>query len=472
MTIRRTCLALAAAAFVLAGCTTSQRAEPLPASVAAVASGDAHDAIVAAYGGVYRDTSLERSLSRIVDRLVAASDDPSRSYAVTILNAPAVNAFALPQGLIYVTRGLLALANDSSEIAAVLAHEMAHITSDHATERRDQSLAAAILNDAVAGATQDPAATEAAVTTSQQTLAGFSRQQELEADLVGIRTVEGAGYDPYAAARFLATMSRYEAYQLSASVRVDQQPAFLASHPANQDRINAAIATAQAFGPPSQYRSDRDDYLQSIDGITYGDDSDQGFIRGRSFFHSNLAITFTVEDGYSLDNTREAVLATSGSGAALRFDAVDTPSSQDLIAYLRSGWINGLDENSIQSLTINGLPAAAASAIASGWHFRITVVRVGSATYRFIFASSVASSAFDQSAASIAGSFRQLSPQEIAGLNPLRIAVIAAPAGATVDGLAQQMRGVDRPAELLSILNAIEPGATIAPGSRVKIVLD
>jgi predicted Zn-dependent protease len=472
--VLRRWLILAGTAVMLAGCTTalSQGGGNQPASIATLASGSAHEAIVQAYGGVYRNTELERAISRIVTRLVAASDDPTRSYAITILNAAAVNAFALPEGYIYVTRGLLALANDSSEVAAVLAHEMAHITANHATERRDQALAAAIMADAVQGAVQDPAATQAAVATSQQTLAGFSRQQELEADLIGIRTIATAGYDPYAAARFLTTMNRYQAFEQSAQVRQDQQPAFLATHPANQDRINAAIATAQAYGPASQFPGDHDQYLATIDGITFGDDNDQGFVRGLNFYHPNLAIAFAVADGYVLDNTPDAVLATSADGAALRFDSVPMASSEDLTDYLRSGWINGLNSSSVQALTINGLPAAAASATAGGWYFRITVIRVGNSTYRFIFANATNSTAFDQSAAAIAGSFRRLSPQEVAALEPLRVEIIQARPGDTIATLAQQMRGIDRPAELLPILNAIEPGATIAPGSHIKIIVD
>jgi predicted Zn-dependent protease len=469
-------LAIAATAVLLAGCTPAAPPGGLSnvsTNLQEAGSSDAHAAIVVAYGGVYRDTELERLLSRIVARLINASDDPGRSYAITILNAAAVNAFALPEGLIYVTRGLLALANDSSEVAAVLAHEMAHITADHATERRNQALAAAILNDAVQGAVEDdPAATQAAVTTSQQTLAGFSRQQELEADLIGIGTVERAGYDPYAAARFLNTMNHYEAYRLSAEVRQDEQPAFLASHPANQDRINAAIATAQALGPPSQYTSDHDQYLSAIDGLVFGDDIDSGFIRGLNFYHPNLAIAFAVADGFVLDNAREAVLATGADGTALRFDSVNLVPGEDLTGYLRSGWINGLDTSSVRSLTVNGLPAAAASATAAGWYFRITVVRVGNATYRFIFANAANTATFDQSAAAIAGSFRRLTPQEVAALNPLRVEIVQAQAGATSQSLSQQMRGVDRPELLFSILNAIEPGASVAPGSQVKTIVD
>ena len=100
---------------------------------------DQHDRIVAQYGGVYRDAELARTLARIVGRLVAASDDPSRSYAITILNSSSVNAFALPEGYLYVTRGLLTLAADASEVAAVLAHEMAHVIARHAAIREAQA---------------------------------------------------------------------------------------------------------------------------------------------------------------------------------------------------------------------------------------------------------------------------------------------------------------------------------------------
>ena len=463
----------AALALTLASCTTVLSPSPTgePAGFSS-AGNPQHSAIVAAYGGVYSDTELERTLVAIVGRLVASSDDPNRAYAITILNAAAVNAIALPEGYLYVTRGLLTLASDSSEIAAVFAHEMAHITADHATERRNQALTAAIVDTAVQDVIQDPTAAQTALTTSQQTLASFSRQQELQADLIGIATVARAGYDPYAAARFLASMSRYEQYRLSIGIRQDQRPAFLASHPSNQDRINAAIAAAQAYGPAGLGVTDRNDYLSSVNGIVFGDDRQQGYVRGRNFLHADLAIGFAVPDGFVLDNTQEAVLATGANGTALRFDAVGPPPDQSLTDYLLSGWINGLEPGSVRAETINGLAAASASAAASGWHFRVSVIRVGTATYRFIFANDRNTSSFDQSAAAIAGSFRQLTAQETASLRPLRIRIVTIGPNDTFAGVASRMRGVDDPADLLAILNALEPGTLPEPGSRKKIVTD
>lgn len=463
--------ALALVGAILAGCVPVFEGGG-GQSAAETASPAAHAAILDAYGGVYRNSQLERTVERIVSRLITASDEPNRGYSITILNAAAVNAFALPEGYLYVTRGLITLANDASELAAVLAHEMAHVTADHATERQNQALSAAIVGGAVQDIVQDPSAAQTAVTTSQETLAGFSRQQELEADLVGIRTVAMAGYDPYAAARFLTSMSRFEDYRLSIGIRQDQRPAFLASHPANQARINAAIAAAQAFGPPGTGESDRDSYLTSLNGVVFGDDQNQGFVRGRVFYHADLAIAFAVSEGFVLDNTQQAVLATAADGTALRFDAVGLTTGQGLADYLRSGWVNGLDSGSIRDLTINGLPAASASATAAGWHFRITVIRVGSAIYRFIFANEANTAAFDQTAMRIADSFRELSPQEVADLRPLRIEIVTVGANDTVASLAARMRGVDRPEELLLILNGIDPGTALVPGSSIKIATD
>src|SRR5665213_2796193 len=164
-----------------------------------------HSRIVAAYGCVFHDPKVEQMLVPVVSRIVATSDRPDIAYRITILNSPAINAFALPGGYLYVTRGLLALANDSSEVAAVLAHEMGHVSANHAAARQQKEREVMSVSSAAPDA-NDPGG-QLAVAAGQRTLASFSRQQELEADAIGIRTIGKAGYDPYAAARFLAAMA-------------------------------------------------------------------------------------------------------------------------------------------------------------------------------------------------------------------------------------------------------------------------
>src|SRR5690606_12089091 len=172
-----------------------------------------HPRILATYGGEYSDQKLERMVAKIVGQLILASDDPNQSYRVTILNSPNVNAFALPGGYLYVTRGLLALANDSAEVAAVLAHEMAHVTANHGLERQqkeaEEMLASQVVSEVLGGSQ----IAQAALVRGKLRMAQFSRNQELEADAIGIRTVGSSGLDPYAAARFLQSMAAYQDFR-------------------------------------------------------------------------------------------------------------------------------------------------------------------------------------------------------------------------------------------------------------------
>src|SRR5918994_456090 len=149
-----------------------------------------------------------RLLGDITGKLVAATDRPDESYRITILDSPVVNAFALPSGRLYVTRGLLALASDTSEVAAVLAHEIAHVTLRHATARSEVAARSALVSRVAADVLKDPAMSAMLQDRSRYSIASFSRGQELEADQIGVRTLASAGFDPYGAARFLTGLER------------------------------------------------------------------------------------------------------------------------------------------------------------------------------------------------------------------------------------------------------------------------
>jgi predicted Zn-dependent protease len=207
--------------------------------------------------------------------------------------------------------------------------------------------------------------------------------------------------------------------------------------------------------------------------MVFGDDPGQGFVRDRTFIHPGLAIGFTVPEGFVIDNTSDAVLATGVDGTALRFDAVGLATGTDLAEYLKSGWINGLDESSIQSFSVNGLQAASAEAQAKGWFFQIAVIKAaGAATYRFIFANEAASDAFHREAQATTASFRTVTPQELAALKALHVHIVTAAAGDTEAIVARRMRGVDRPRDLFRALNDLDPGQAIVAGTKLKIVDD
>ncbi len=432
-----------------------------------------HPRVVATYGGVYEDAGTERAIAKVVGKLVSVSDDPETQYRITILNSPAVNAFALPGGYLYVTRGLLALANDTSELAAVLAHEMAHVTANHAMKRKRRADEAELVGQVMTSVGRDQASIDAAIKETQLDFARFSQSQELQADDIGVRTLAAAGYDPYAAARFLQTMGAFARYQ-SLGGNGGGAPDFLASHPNTPARVKRAILSARQIGAPGIGVRDRDAYLDDIDGILYGDDPLEGYIRGRSFLHKALGIAFEVPDGFIPENSPDAVLASNGSGTAMRFDGADLTGFQKLEGYMRSGWINGLIDNSVRPTTINGLPAMIGSAVTGGWSFRIGVIRIGQTGYRFIFASRTPNNNFTRDFERTLSSFRQLTPTEQARLQPLRVKILEAREGDTAKRLAVNMSGVEvkRRLALFNILNQSKSSTRYEAGDRVKIVVD
>src|SRR4051794_2197541 len=255
-----------------------------------------HPRILATYGGEYSDPKLERMVAKVVGNLTVVSANPTQTYRITILNSPNVNAFALPGGYLYVTRGLLALANDSAELAAVIAHEMGHVTANHGLQRQkmeaEEALATRVASDLLAGSQ----AKETAIR-GKLRLAQFSRNQELEADAIGIKSSGSAGYDPFAAARFLQSMQAYSDLR-SVTGAADPSLDFLATHPSTPQRVDLAMRHARQFGTPGIGDRDRDAFLAGIDGMLFGDTPEEGFVRGTTFLHPRLGVSFSVPTGF------------------------------------------------------------------------------------------------------------------------------------------------------------------------------
>jgi predicted Zn-dependent protease len=431
-----------------------------------------HPRILATYGGEYADPKLERMVAKVVGRLTFDADNPSpQTYRITILNSPNVNAFALPGGYLYVTRGLLALANDSAELAAVIAHEMGHVKANHGIQRQQKEAEEVLATKVVTDVLGENQAAKAALIRGKLRLAQFSRNQELEADAIGIASISRAGYDPFAASRFLQSMAAYSDFRNQTGAG-DASLDFLASHPNTPQRIELAQRLARTAGVPGTGAVDRDSFLAGVDGLLFGDTPEEGYVRGNAFLHPGLGIAFSVPPGFVIDNSAAEVTATGPGDMAIRFDGVEVGRNVSLTDYIRSGWVTGLDPNSVQAVTINGNQAAVARARADAWQFDITVVRVGDRVYRLLTAAPVASRSLDAVARAVGGSFRSLSASEKAALNPLRIRVVTVKPGQTIGSLAASMVGVDRKLDLFRVLNALPPGGGVSVGDKVKIITD
>lgn len=471
-------IAVAASIVALAACTSmpEQRTvalpSPPPQTAANTPAQREHARIVAAYGGVYDDPKLEAMVNDTIDRLVKASERPDLKYRVVILNSSAINAFALPNGQLYVTRGLLALANDRSELASVMSHEMSHVIANHAQIRENQARQVAMISTIANDVLKDPELGALALAKSKLALASFSRAQEFEADGIGVGIAARAGFDPYGAVRFLHDMERYA--ELKSGANADPRASdFLATHPATPERVQNAQANARQFGSPGTGARDRAEYLERINGIVYGEDPSEGFVRGRRFLHSKLGFTFVAPPGFTLENTAQAVLGIKdGGNEALRFDVVQVPAKQSLPNYLDSGWMDNVEPKSIEQFTVNGFPAAGATATGNGWSFRLYAVRFGSDVYRFIFAAKHRSRATDKAFRESLNSFRRMTLQEAQNTKPLRIKVVTVGLRDTIETLSRRMATGDKKRETFLVLNGLNAGSSLAPGSQVKIVVE
>jgi len=435
-----------------------------------------HERLVGAYGGIYHAPELEALISHTVDRLVAASEKPELKYRVTLLNSPAINAFALPGGTLYVTRGLVALANDTSELSSVLSHEMAHVIARHAAIREDQVRQAMIVSRVISDVVSDPDLGALALAKSKISLASFSRGQELEADAVGVGISARASYDAFGASRFLTSMSRYATLRASPAGQPGggRDPVdFISSHPSTPERISIAVANASQYATPGSGERERTEFLDAVEGLVYGDDPKEGYVRGRNFLHPNLGFSFTAPEGFTLENTPQAVLGATASGReALRLDAVRVPTMTPLQNYLASGWIDGVDQGSVEQLTINGFPAATAIARGDQWSFRLYAIRFGSDVYRLVFAARDITPQFDQAFRVSATTFRRVALEEAKNVKPLRITVVRVGLTDTVEKLAKRMAVPDRQLERFLVLNGLERDAKLKFGERVKIVAE
>jgi predicted Zn-dependent protease len=470
------------AVLLLAGCTSIPDDRfvslPIPKNTAQTptprepATQREHARILASYGGTYENARLQMMIEKTVDRLVAASERPDLKYKVTILNSPAINAFALPNGRLYITRGLVALANDKAELASVLAHEMGHVIARHAAIREEQARQVAIISQVVNDVLSDPQTGALALAKSKLTLAAFSRAQEFEADGIGVGISARAGFDPYGASRFLTDMQRnadLKASEGSGPRGID----FLSSHPATPERVKNALANARQFSSPGRGERDNAEYLAALDGVVYGEDPSEGFARGRHFLHPKLGFSFMAPPGFTLDNTAQAVLGLKDRGdEALRLDVVSVPAEQSLPDYLKSGWMENVEPGSVEEFSVNGFLAATAAASGNGWSFRLFALRFGSDVYRFIFAAKARTEQSDRAFRESVMTFRRMTLKESEQVKPLHLRIVTVGAGDTPEKLARRMGTSDHSLERFRVLNGLGAHDRLKPGDKMKLAVE
>ncbi len=468
------------ACFLLAGCSTNPATgRPsftgfMPASQEAAIGAQEHDKIIAQFNGKYDNAKLNQFVQEIGKRLVEHSERQDVQYTFTLLNDDMVNAFAVPGGYIYVTRGLLSIAEDEAEIAAVMAHEMGHITARHSAQQMSQSALLGIGTQIVGIATGNQTITQVAGLSSQLYLKGYSRSHEFEADTLGIRYTAQEGYDPTAMARFLEKLernTRFEA-EMAGNPALANQFSYFQTHPPTGDRIDRAFNLA-AQKPRTGNEIGRTRYLNAIDGTVYGEAPEQGYIRGKDFIHVPLGFRFSVPDGFQLINTPKVVVAKHKNGSQIIFDMGKT--DLPLQNYLVNVWAKGAPMASPpENITINGLKGVtAATRLQNGHDARLVVVQAGGGeVYRMVFSTPQRlTTSMSEDMRKSSYSLRKLTAQEKASIKPHRIRVITVQAGDTVQSLANNIPTLDYKVERFSVLNGIDPNTPLKAGQKLKTIV-
>ena len=331
-----------------------------------------HPLLVAEFGGA--ETGARAAYVEGVGRRVAVHSGIANSqaaYRFTTLNSAVENAFAVPGGYVYITRQLMGIMSDESELGFVLGHEVGHIAANHhharqsaATRNSILGVLGAILGSAVGGNAVGSLVSQAA----QLRTLSFSRDQEFQADVLGIRYVTAAGYDPGGGASMLAALTRATALSARTQGRTNRStPEWASTHPLSENRAQRALAAAQRTGRVGQGLRNRDAFLAQLEGLYVDDDPAQGIIEGRSFTHPDLRMQFIVPVGYQMQNSTRAVTI-SGSAGQAQFGGGRYSGSLEnyIVQVLRE--IAGNTPLSVpppQRTTINGLPAAYTTARAN-----------------------------------------------------------------------------------------------------------
>jgi predicted Zn-dependent protease len=446
-----------------------------------------HPQVLVQFGGAYDDPELQAYVTGIGERLAAVSELPELDFTFTVLNSDVVNAFALPGGYVYITRGLLALADDEAELAGVMTHEIGHVTARHSAQRYSRGVLAqggvaigTILAGVLGGGAAADLAQQAAGTGAKAYLAGYSRDQEFQADELGVRYLARAGYDPTAMASFLAKLERNDQLmrQLAGRDGADPASSWFATHPRTPDRVQRAAQQASG-AMAGEGRIGRDDYLAQIDGMIYGEDPSQGFVRGRTFVHPDLRFAFDVPAGYRIVNTPAAVIGQSQTGL-MKFDAARMPANRGVGAYLARDWAQELGAGglgNVQESQVNGMPAASAVATGTlddGRPVTVALAAIGAGdgrVYRFMFVSpGRLSPAQAQAYRATVDSFRRLSEAEAAAIDVRRLRVITVEPGQSAAEFARRMAVDALPQEQFEVLNGLAPGAPLTPGQKIKLV--
>jgi predicted Zn-dependent protease len=485
------------AALLLASCgtatvnpVTGQTERSVMSEEAEIAEGAKGHAEVLKEYGAYNNPAVQSYVNALGQKLAAQSHRANLQWHFTVLDSPEINAFALPGGYVYVTRGIMAYLDSEADLAGVMGHEIGHVTARHGAQRatREQNaglgvLAASVLGllletQGVSGAGQ--LASQASQTAAAGYIASYGREQELQADGLGAEYLARTRYDPHNMVDVITVLKnqeRFAADQAKAEGRpVPTGGDWLASHPSNDQRLQSITALAAQYKSQSGYGDEgRTRYLKVIAGMGFGDSAAQGLTRGRNFYHEPLGFAVTAPAGWYIQNdTDQLALINAARDAAVIVRLVPPQAGKTHTDVIRN--LLKPTQGRTEATTFNGLAAtrfSGARATSNGQiqALEATVITGPGDRVYLLQTSARDANALQRARAQVReaeGSFRGLTAQDRAAARPWVLKTVAYPRG----GFAELAKSspIDRPEQQLRLINGYYGGGEPKQGQLVKVV--
>jgi len=424
----------------------------------------------------YADEKLQAYVQQVGERVARNSHRSQLNYTFTVVDSPDINAFALPGGYIYIHRGLLAYLGSEAELAAVLGHEVGHVTARHSVQQQSQSTAWGLLGQAVAIGTGVGAAGDVTGLVGNAFVRGYGRDMELEADGLGAQYLARSGYDPQAMIQVVKVLKNQEDFARDqAAERGEAQPSggyhgLFDTHPDNDRRLQQVLGPAQAL-VTGQQEVNREAFLKHLEGLPFGDSAETGVRRGQRFYHADLNFTLLYPDGWELLNRPDALIGhTADQQAFIALTLEDNPQKLPPAELLRQRVGNqrlvaGVE---LQQAGLQGYSAVIPGSAAK----RVAVIQHGARAYLFVAAVRGRASleSQDEQFLSVIKSFRSMTRAEKKEAQPLRLHLLKAKSGQTIEALAKGSKLPGDALKTLRLLNDLYPSGQPRAGDWLKVV--
>ena len=426
--------------------------------------------------GIYNDPELQGYVTDIGQRMAKISERPHLPWRFTVVDVPAVNAFAVPGGGIYITRGIMPFLDSEAELAGVIGHEIGHVTARHSAQQYTRQITGQV--GLLALGIFVPAARPFGDLTGQALgvlFLKYGRDDEIQADRLGARYESTVGWDPAAVPGFLSTLGRLD----EAAGDRRGVPNWLSTHPDPLARVNDIQPTvAQIKAAGTSFTTNRDALMQRIDGIMYGDNPEQGLARGSVFLHPVLRFRIDFPDKWEIANSPQEVVAKApGADVFMILQQVEKPQGRNIQEIALNSMGNaGFRSSQGERASINGLDAFVGVYQGQVEGLGAVVTRAAHITYDgkvYVVAGLVPPNAFQQADRAFLASirsFRRLSAEEAEDIRPDRVDLYVVRGGDTWLSIAERSGGAVKPATL-AVMNNATPGSQPQPGARIKIVV-